>query len=129
MPVGKAEQPAQSVTELGGDLCHSWAQDKHRYENISSAASTQITGRNHCKGSREQIEIILNYINSCFTQSSKCGWVQWSHHKKINIYAHTGSGNLLRMAQVQHDSPNEEIMKAKSFQPKNRGPGDSYDPI
>lgn len=80
------------------------------------------------KGAESKQEIILNYINSCFTQSSKCGWVQWSHHKKINIYAHTGSGNVLRMAQVQHDSPNEEIMKAKSFQPKNRGPGDSYDP-
>lgn len=39
------------------------------------------------------------------------------------------SGNVLRMAEVQHDFPNKEIMKAKSFQPKNRGPGDSYDPI
>lgn len=34
-----------------------------------------------------------------------------------------------RMAEVQHDFPNEKIIKAQSFQPKNRGPGDSCDPI
>lgn len=38
----------------------------------------EMAGREH----RAKRKIILNCVNSCFIQRSKCGWVRWYHHKK-----------------------------------------------